>query len=276
MENKIKMDAAGVLIKAAREGTRDPFQYFHYDFPAFSMTALGTSQQTIQTFSDSYFVVKGMAAVAYASNAVATRTFTVSMLNGATGQTLNDFALNNANVFGSFGAGAYPNRLVDPIILPPSSNLIFTLVDTANNGTYSLQISLLGFRVFDLGNPPVNVRDGARLQWFCYSASQTLAANGGPTPITTRIAADADFLVRKIVATSTGLYQAQISDAANGDTWTKTIEPGQLFAGTAQYPNLLAKPRLIRRNSALLTYMQDLSNAQNAIQIVYEGAKIYR
>lgn len=275
-----KLDAASILIANVRPGggliNPRSFDYFNYDVPPFSLTALGTQTQTIQTFSDSYFVVKALAAVCYASGAVVTRNFTTQMYNGATGRLLNDAAVNFGNLWGSYGAAAYPNKLVDPIVLPPSSNLVLNLTDVSNNGTYTVQVSLGGYRHYDLGNPPRNMKAGARLEWYTFSASLSLSGNGGPTPVTTRIDADADFLVRKIVATSTGLFQGQVVEANSGEVWQKNFEAGQLFAGTAQFPNLLVKPRLVIRNSALLTYLQDLSGSTNAIQVVYEGAKVYR
>ncbi len=286
MENCQKgcgLDAVSTLIQAASGGgQRSPFEYYQYDSGAVAMTALGSASVVISTLPDSMFVGCYLMAVAF-TTAIVERKFTTQMYNGATGRFYNDAPVHSDLLWGKYAGGsalvteaAQPNRLIDPIILPPSSNLVLNLVDLSNAGSYSLFLALGGYRWYDLQNPPKLMKANSALQWFTYSVTQTVSGNAGPQPVLTRIDADADFLVRKINAFSTGLFQAQISDASSQDPWTKNFEPAPLFAGNAMWPNVLAKPRIIRRNSSVLTQLTDLSGSSNVIRVVYEGAKVYR
>ena len=279
-----KTDAVSQLLAASVSGgaSKSPFNYYQYDSGAVAMTSGGSASVTIQTLPDSIFVCCYLMAIAYSTSVLA-KQFTTQMYNGATGRQFNDAPVHSDLLWGSYASGltvrstsAQPNRLIDPLILPPSSNLVLSLVDLTAGGAYTLFLALGGYRWFDLQNPPKLMKQNAALQWFTYSATQTLAGNAGPQPVLTRVDADADFIVRKVNAFSTGLFQAQISDGSSQEPWTQNFEPAQVFAGNAMWPNILAKPRIIKRNSTLFTQLSDLSGSTNTIRVVYEGCKVYR
>lgn len=263
-----RIDDTEALVKMALEGNtrRANVQAFSYAIAPTAYTANQNRQLTIPTFTDSYFVVKRLAAIS-------TSTFTTRIYNGSTGRVYSDVRVNNANIWGTI---QLPNVLLDPMVLPPNSNVLLDLTDSSGS-TNTIQCVLVGYRWFDLSKPPVFGRRGVRLEWFQYSAVPDAAiAGNGKTIVQTRVDADSDFILRKLIATSTGTFQAQISDSGSKDVWMdQYIRNANLF-GTTQYPNVLPKPRLIRRNSTIQTEIEDVSGSSNTVQIIYEGAKILR
>jgi hypothetical protein len=259
--NKCAVDSVEELLKSSR---RPNFAYWHYSTPRTAFTALQARDLTINVLPDSYMVVKKLVAVS-------TGSFTVQMYDGSTGRLLQAFPVNNVNVFGTI---QLPNLLIDPFVLPPSASLVLKVVDTSG-GANTIQISLVGYRHYDLSRPPVFGNLGRPLKWFQYVINSTLGANGSATP-SFKVDADADFLVRKVVANSTGIFMAQISDASSGDQWFDLQQSNANLFGTAQYPNILAKPRLVKANSSINFELTDLTGLSNVTQLVVEGAKVYR
>ena len=261
-------DQASVLLSAGSSRAAN-FRYFQYSSPILSLAggAPGVSQ-TVQVpfFPDSYFVVTRMFAV---SSGV----FTAVIQNQSDGKYLHtpNTLVRNVNIFGTL---QLPNRLVDPIVIPPSGNLILTLADIANSGANTVQIVFEGYRMFDLANPPYPKKLGRKSSYFGLVIDQVLAANQGATQITIRGDADGDFLVRKLVGVSTGAFSARFSDGGTSDWWSDRAQRGENLFGTAQYPNLLPRPQIVPANGLLVVEVADLSGNQNTLQLFVEGAKI--
>jgi hypothetical protein len=247
-------------------GSRRPsFGYWHYSTPRTAFTALQSADLVVNVLPDSYFVAKKLVVTS-------TGSFTVQMYDGSTGKLLQAFPVNNVNVFGTI---QLPNVLLDPIVLPPSSSIVFKVTDTSNAGN-TIQISLVGYRHYDLSKPPMFGKLGKPFRWFQYVVNSTVAANGQTTPFI-KVDADADFLVRKIISNQTSAsLLAMISDASSGDQWFDLQQVQPNVFGTAQYPNILAKPRLIKANSSINLQLNDLSGSENIVQVIFEGAKIGR
>lgn len=260
-----RTDAATAAIKDAADGRRSNVKEFMYSTPRTAFTSGQQQNLSIPTYSDSFFVVTKLVAVS-------TGTFKARFFNGSTGRLLNDIYVNNVNLFGTI---QLPNILRDPIVIPPSSNFVLDITDLSG-GANTIQCSLVGYRWYDLSKYPLLGKAGARLDWYTYSATFTSLAANGQTNVITRIDADADFLVRKVVGNRTGAYTLQISDSAAADTWEDQLVSDANAVGTAQYPYLLSKPRLIGRNSTISTAVTDISGSTNTIQLIFEGAKIYR
>jgi hypothetical protein len=257
-----KDPAADVLTGKSKK------QYFHYSTPITTLSASQATQISIPIFSDSYFVIKKL-------TAVSTGTFTTQILNGSTGRVLMNAPINNANLFGTV---QLPNRLADPLVLPPSSNIVLSLTDTSASSN-TIQITLNGYRDFNLQNPPIPTRGGALLSWYQNALNFSFAGNDTLNQIL-RIDADAAFLVRKIVgngATGSPIsYAVRISDSGGSEYWFDNEQADVNTVGTAQYPNLLARPRLVPANSSVNFELRDLTGSTNNVQIILEGAKVYR
>lgn len=239
-------------------------QYFHYSTPITAIGAGLTQNFSIPIYPDSYFVIKKL-------TSTQTAPFGVRLVNGATGRFFSNDRINNANVMGTI---QLPNRLSDPVVVPPSSNLQVEITDLSG-APNTVQAALIGFRVFNLQNPPTPTKDGALLSWFQYAVPVALA--GSDIQVATlRIEADSDFLVRKLVSTQDGAYTLKVSDSGSKDYWFDNEQTNGNVAGTAQYPNFLARPRLVVKNSTISVEVRDLSAGANNVQLVFEGAKIYR
>jgi hypothetical protein len=260
---------AEAVVKAggARASLKD---YFQYSIPRTVLLggSPGTSQiLTIPFRADSYFIITKMFAKA-------TSTFSVQMRNDADGRYFHSPSalINDVNLFGTL---QLPNKLLDPIIVPPNATLSFVLADTSGSDN-TVQITLCGYRLYDFTNPPIPKTNGKRTGWFQLVTDKVLTASEGPTQVLVKVDADADFLVRKLVATSTGAFTAKLADAGTNDYWSDQAQDNANLFGTAQYPLILPKPKLVKAMGSLLVEMTDLSVASNTIQIVAEGIKVYK
>lgn len=113
-----------------------------------------------------------------------------------------------------------------------------------------------------------------QLFWYLFSPPQ-LAANQQGVLNALSIDNDADFRVRWIVSSSTGLYSVEIKDNyAGGAPWMPSPINGENFAGTAQLPFVLPKPYPLYRGSTLTGKFNDRSGAPNTIQLALIGYKI--
>jgi hypothetical protein len=102
-----------------------------------------------------------------------------------------------------------------------------------------------------------------------------LTANQQGVIATVTIDNDADFRIRWIVSSQTGLYSLEIKDLyAGGSPWMPTPINGENFAGTAQLPFVLPKPYPVYRGSSLQAKFNDRSGAPNTIQLDMIGYKI--
>ena len=273
-----KDDATALIAQGAKT---KQFEFFHYSTPIVNIGALGVVPVSIPTFPDSYMVVKKL--MAWTRNVVPPgANFNAFLYNGSTGRTLSNVPINCYNMFGfghSLGAGLVdygellPNNLKDPIILPPSSNFIATLTDTSGAPNV-LQLVLAGYKWYDMAKPPIISRGGARLSWFQQGLDVTLPA-AGQMNSQIRIDNDADFLIRKIVGVAATTFSMQISDSSSKESWSDQPQHNWNTVGNASFPYWLPKPKLIKANSTISIAFQDLG-AGGALQLVFEGAKIYR
>jgi len=270
-----KDDASALITKGIAGKT---WEYFHYSTPRSVIGAGLTQPITIDTFADSYFVVKKLLAVATVNPLVAAaNSFSALFYNGATGRTLMNLPINARNLFGAgnpLGIGEIlPANLKDAIILPPSSTLQIAVTDLSG-APNTVQLVFGGYRWYDLSKPPVVKRGNARLEWYSQSVNTVLAANA-QSNVQIRIDSDADFLVRKIMAVTTNPYTVQISDSSTQESWSDVPQVMSNLAGNAAFPYWLPKPKLIRANSTISFQFADLG-AGTTIQFVLEGAKVYR
>lgn len=256
-------DAAATEIKSAGK----LMEYFHYSIPISAFAANQERQFTVPIYSDSYFVIKKLVADS-------TGDFQALLTNGATGRYFsNKIRVNKNNIFGTI---QLPNRLADPIVMPPSSQMVLDLLDTSA-APNDIQVSMIGYRYFDSKNPPTPLKAGAVLSWFQYVV-EFLFATSDTQQGTIRIDADSDFLVRKIVGTNTPgrPYTVTVSDSGSQNIWTDQEQHFNNIVGTAQYPNMLSRPRLVKRNNTINVEVRNITAGANTVQLVFEGAKVYR
>jgi hypothetical protein len=113
-----------------------------------------------------------------------------------------------------------------------------------------------------------------QLFWYLFTPPQ-LAANQLGVLSTLTIDNDADFRIRWIIGSSTGLFSVEVKDLyAGGAPWMPTPVNGENFMGTAQLPFVLPKPYPVYKTSSLQAKFNDRSGAPNTIQLTLVGYKI--
>jgi hypothetical protein len=113
-----------------------------------------------------------------------------------------------------------------------------------------------------------------QLFWYVFAPPQ-LAANAQGILNTITVDNDADFRIRWILGSSTGLFSLEIKDLyAGGAPWMPTPVNGENFMGTAQLPFVLPKPYPVYKGSSLQAKFNDRSAAPNTIQLCLVGYKI--
>lgn len=270
------MDDAARAIFALRNGLKPDEMDFTYSGPNIATLTTGASTEfSIPTYSDSYFVVKKF--LMTGSESAVNFPLTVKITNNATGRTLMNAPINALSIFGGVQA---LNIIKDPVVLPPSSSLSFVFTNTGGDTLENLQVSLWGYRAFDLTRWPVEYKAGSRLEWFQLALGPLgLVGGTGQRQYVGRVDADADFLVRKIVGGSINpgdnfIGNLQISDSDSTDAWEEKSIGSNVLIGSANSPSWLVKPRLLPRNSIVNLFTNAI--VTNPAQVVLEGAKVYR
>ena len=102
-----------------------------------------------------------------------------------------------------------------------------------------------------------------------------LTANQLGVLSTVTIDNDADFRIRWLTSSQTGLYSVEIKDLyAGGAPWMPTPINSENFVGTGQLPFVLPKPYPVYKGSSLQAKFNDRSGAPNTIQLCLVGYKI--
>jgi hypothetical protein len=112
---------------------------------------------------------------------------------------------------------------------------------------------------------------------FVYSFTDgavTVSANSTANP---RIEIDIDshFVVQKITGIRTGEALVLINEGARGREWMNTQVHIDNIIGNGAFPNILTANRFIIRGSVVSFNIQDLSGADNSIEINLIGVKLY-
>lgn len=111
---------------------------------------------------------------------------------------------------------------------------------------------------------------------FDYVINAVVPLNSQGFPVSLQIQQDADFEWVFTVGTSTSpLGDVDISDGATGRRLNSAPVNFPNFFGTAQLPFPLVEPYVIARSSALNFAFRDASGAQNTVQLVLRGYKLF-
>jgi len=117
---------------------------------------------------------------------------------------------------------------------------------------------------------------------FDYVINAVVPANagqaGGPAAlnVSLQIQQDADFELVFIVGTSTSpLGDVSVQDGATGRSLMSAPVNYANFFGTAQLPFPLVEPYIVARSTAVNFVFRDASAAQNTVQLVLRGYKLF-
>lgn len=86
---------------------------------------------------------------------------------------------------------------------------------------------------------------------------------------------DADFEHIWIVSSQTGLYSVLVTDTSTNRQLANANINSECYAGTAALPFPLVEPYIWARSSAASASFTDRSDADNSIQLVFRGYKLY-
>ena len=117
-----------------------------------------------------------------------------------------------------------------------------------------------------------NIQDRAVQNWMTH-ASVTIGANSSTT-LTITVPSQYDFHVFTLQSKQTGVYTAEIRDAAGTYFNNKPLHSSTIF-GNGNLPYKLPYPYLLRRSSAMVFNISDLSGSSNTIQITLGGVAYY-
>jgi hypothetical protein len=111
--------------------------WFIYNFPDVTLSANASASPTIQILSDADFIATWI-------NYHSTGTFTVQILEGASGKAFSNNPVNAADFMGN---GQNPSPLLPPYWFPKNQQVIFNLTDTSGSSN-KIGISLVGRKIF--------------------------------------------------------------------------------------------------------------------------------
>jgi len=94
-------------------------------------------------------------------------------------------------------------------------------------------------------------------------------------PVVLNFDYDADFEHIFTVASSTGLYDVLVQDRSTNRTLANAPINGENYAGTAALPFPLVEPYVWARVGSALATFDDRSDADNSVQLVFRGYKLY-
>ena len=86
---------------------------------------------------------------------------------------------------------------------------------------------------------------------------------------------DADFEHIWTVASATGIFSVQLQDRSTNRTLSNAPINGENYAGTAALPFPLVEPYVWARVGSALATFADRSDADNSVQLVFRGYKLY-
>ncbi len=86
---------------------------------------------------------------------------------------------------------------------------------------------------------------------------------------------DAPFLAQMLTGSRTGQCLVTIRDGARDRQWMNIPQDFDNFVGNGQFPNVFSSPRYISKGAVMAVTIQDLSGAQNTVEINIAGVKLY-
>lgn len=117
-----------------------------------------------------------------------------------------------------------------------------------------------------------NIRDKAIQNWLTHTAV-VVGANSSTT-LTITVPSQYDFHIFTLQSKQSGVYTTEIRDAAGTYFNNKPLHSSTIF-GNGNLPYKLPYPYLLRRSSAIVFNISDLSGSSNTIQITLGGVAYY-
>lgn len=236
---------------------------FSYVFPVV-LTPGQRLVTSIFTESDSTFIVEKML-MTNSDGLGGAAPFTVLFKDSAFNYAWANNPVRSENIFGTI---EFPMQVLDPIPLPPSTELQgeFTNLDLVNTNT--IEIVLEGYRVYAPMDNPTR-------RFYQYIKDTALPASDIITD-SLQINGDSDFLVRKLVATKDGEATLKMASTEMSGRYLSSqfISLSNQF-GRALLPNILQHPIKLGRLTLLQYEMRNQIALANSVQLCFEGVKMW-
>jgi hypothetical protein len=113
------------------------------------------------------------------------------------------------------------------------------------------------------------------LRQFTYNTGATTIPASGTISARIEVDNDAHFLVTKITGVRQGNCLVEFKEAARDSNWQNIALHFDTIIGNGQFPNILFANRFVPRGSVVTIQLQDISAAQNIVEIALHGIKIF-
>lgn len=255
-------------------------EYFVYNFQNLSLDA-GTGdafEDTVVLF-DSDAAFEGMKLIHVATDSrIYVQLSDDSLGRQYQNSRLDLRAISGTRLFtsGVVDVGIHPNNFLPaifpvPMFIQAATSVTAKFADFSNSANV-IRLALHGAKIRS-GVAPWTRKWKARVP-FWYTNTLTLDANGSSSfVISTNM--DSSFLIQKITGTRTGAATINIYDGATGRAWMDRPMHFDNLVGNSQFPNVMTAPRFVPRGSVVNVQLADLSGAQNEIELVFHGQKLF-
>ena len=223
-----------------------------------ALTAGQKTQVSIITEADSTFLVERM----YARYI---RDFKVQFTDSVFNYKWSNLPVYAANIFGT---PEFPAKILDPIALPPSTELLVDLENLDAVNPSDIEIVLEGWRIY----APVAL---STRRWYQYVKNTVLPASDVVSD-SLQINGDSDFLIKKLIARKDGEASLRMASTEMAGRYltSQFIQLSNQF-GRAILPNIIAHPLKLGRLTLLQYEMRNLTAASNTVQLCFEGVKMW-
>lgn len=237
-----------------------PFQYV---FPIV-LTPSQKITTSIFTEADSSFILERMW-MTNSDGVGGASPFTVQFKDSALNYTWSNRPVRSENIFGTL---EFPAKLLDPMPLPPSTEIecSFANLDAVNSNT--IEIVLDGYRVYT----PVDLPSR---RWFQYVKDNALPASDVVSD-SLQINGDSDFLVRKLIAQKDNDASLRLATTEMSGRYLSSqfISLANSF-GRALLPNVLQHPIKLGKLTLVQYEMRNQVALANGVQLCFEGLKMW-
>lgn len=177
---------------------------------------------------------------------------------------------------GVVDVGISPNNFLGsligtPMLVRAATTYTMQFSDFSNVAN-SIRLSMHGAKLRN-GEAPWKKNWKAKVPFY-YSGQATVGASSSAS-INISINIDSHFLVQRITGVRDGAATINIIDGATDRAWMDRPMHIDNLVGNSQFPNVLVAPRFVQRGAVINVQLQDLSAAENDIEVVLHGVKLF-
>jgi hypothetical protein len=252
-------------------------EYYVYDVTQVLTPGTGTqaaNQNLLRTDSDADFELTKLTYVANFDQ------INVQMRDDSSGRYLIQYPIDIKDLAGRNTLAMGQSNSFLPFILPmpyviSAASNFTTYAQDYSNQANTLRLALQGGKIRK-GTAPWDYKWRAQIPfWAPFTQGAVTVSPLGTATQNLETDIDAHFLIQKILAIRTGDALVNIYDNSRGQSWMNNNIHIDNVAGNGAFPNVLPAPRFIQRGAVLTVNITNLTNANNTINFVFVGKKLY-